>query len=582
MRCLTKPVGAWACVQGCFFVNKTIQWKEVLHEGMIAFDVGENMSKHKQAKKSFLIQGSILAGAGILTKIIGFIYRIPMSNLLGDRGNGVYTVAFGIYNIALTLSSYSMPLAVSKLVAARLAKGEKQNAKRVFRDAFFFAVFMGLLACLALYFGADLLEGLYKRQGLSKPLRILAPTTLVVALLGAFRGYFQGHHNMVPTAVSQVLEQIMNAIVSVVASYGFIKLYAGSDMVYAYGAAGGTMGTLMGAMIALVYFVILYLVTRQDDMGTEDTEEALEEHKLIYKAIIFTMIPVILSQTIYQIGYTIDDILYGNICALKRVPEEIASSLQGVFNTQYNQMINLPVAISTAMASSTIPSMVASKTRGETGELHEKITMVLKLNMLIAFPCMVGMTILSTPIIKLLFFKLTTYQTVASNLLLFGSSAIVFYALSSITTAILQGNDYMKLPLKHSAVSLVIHIALLSGLLYFTDLSVYALVIANVTFPLVVCVLNCVQIARKVGYRFELMNLFGKPLLASLLMGVFTYVIYEGLFRVGMPMLVATAVSIVVSMGVYFAFVIKLGLITKEEMKQLPGGRTLAAKIYKN
>ena len=90
------------------------------------------MSNTKNAKKSFLIQGSILAGAGIITKIIGFIYRIPMSNLLGDRGNGIYTVAFGIYNIALTLSSYSMPLAVSKLVAARLAKGETQNAKRIF------------------------------------------------------------------------------------------------------------------------------------------------------------------------------------------------------------------------------------------------------------------------------------------------------------------------------------------------------------------------------------------------------------------------------------------------------------------
>lgn len=539
------------------------------------------MSENKQAKKSFLVQGSILAFAGIITKIIGFVYRIPMSNLLGDRGNGVYTVAFGIYNIALTLSSYSMPLAVSKLVAARLAKGEEGNAKRVFRDAFLFAIFMGFIACLALYFGADALEHLYKRQGLAKPLRILAPTTLVVALLGAFRGYFQGHHNMVPTAISQVLEQIMNAVVSVVASYGFIKVYASSDMVYAYGAAGGTMGTLMGAATALVYFVILYMVTGQNRIS-ENEGEVLEEHKLVYKAIIFTMLPVILSQTIYQIGYTIDDILYGNICAMKHVAEDVASSLQGVFNTQYNQMINLPVAISTAMASSTIPSMVASKSRGETKDVHEKITMVIKINMLIAFPCMVGMALLSTPIIKILFFRLTTYQVVASNLLLFGSSAIVFYALSTITTAILQGNDYMRLPLKHCAISLVIHILLLTGLLYFTDLSVYALVIANVTFPMVVCFLNCMEIARKVGYKFKLGMLFGKPLLASACMGVFTFVSYEGARRLTHNMILSTIFSIGVSIIIYAVFVMKLGCLTKEEMSQLPGGRTLANKLYKS
>lgn len=538
------------------------------------------MSNTKNAKKSFLIQGSILAGAGIITKIIGFIYRIPMSNLLGDRGNGIYTVAFGIYNIALTLSSYSMPLAVSKLVAARLAKGETQNAKRIFKDALLFSIFMGLIACSALYFGADVFEILYKRQGLAKPLRILAPTTFVVALLGTFRGYFQGHHNMVPTAISQIIEQIINAIVSVAASYGFIRMYAESDMVYAYGASGGTMGTLMGALIALVYFVILYITTKSDTAEIQTSDNSsLENHKSVYRAIIFTMLPIILSQTIYQIGYTIDDILYGNICAIKQMSEEVSSSLQGVFNTQYNQMINLPVAISTAMASSTIPSMVSSKQKGHKAEVHEKITMVIKVNMLIAFPCMVGMAVLSTPIIKILFFRLTTYQVVASNLLLYGSSAIVFYALSTITTAILQGNDHMKLPLRHCAVSLAIHIALLAGLLYYTDLSVYALVIANVIFPLVVCLLNCVQISKRVGYSFNIGILFARPFIASFIMGIFTFISYHLIYRLTGLIIIATAISVIVSIVCYFILVLKLKCLTKEELCQLPFGRKIASKL---
>ena len=143
----------------------------------------------QERKNTLFLQGTILACAGILTKIIGFVYRIPMANFLGDQGNGIYSVAFGIYNIALTLSSYSLPLAVSKLVSYRTAKNEHKNARRVFRDSLVFAVIVGAAACILLYMGADALEELYHRPGLARPLRILAPTTFVVAVLGVFRGF---------------------------------------------------------------------------------------------------------------------------------------------------------------------------------------------------------------------------------------------------------------------------------------------------------------------------------------------------------------------------------------------------------
>jgi len=533
-------------------------------------------------KKSILVQGSILAGAGLITKIIGFLYRIPMGNMLGERGNGIYTVAFGIYSIALTLSSYSMPLAVSKMVAARLAKGEDKNAKRVFRDAFLFAIVAGSIAMCVLYFGAEFFEVLYKRQGLAKPLRILAPTTFVVALLGVFRGYFQGHHNMVPTAISQVIEQILNAIVSVAATYGFMKLYAESDINFAYGAAGGTLGTLCGAGIALVYFVILYITTKaQDEEMTTGVgqETATESHAVVYKALVLTIIPVILSQTIYQIGYTIDDMVYGNIMALKGMEESVASSLQGVFNTQYNQLINLPVAISTAMASSTIPSITASKMMGKTKDVHRKITLVVKINMLIAFPCMIGMMVLSTPIMKMLFPRLVTYQSVASMLLLTGASAIVFYALSTITTAVLQGNDYMRLPLYHSGVSLIIHVILIVILLYFTDLNVYGLVIGNVTFPLIVAIQNCYSLHKKLGYQWQIGNLFIKPLLSSVGMGVVTFLSYSGVKFITHNEWVSSIFAIGVSIPVYAVCVFMTGCLSKEELMEIPGGRKIAARL---
>ena len=541
--------------------------------------MGSNsQAKKENMKKSLLIQGGILAGAGLITKIIGFIYRIPMGNILGEQGNGIYTVSFGIYNIALTLSSYSMPLAVSKTVSERLAKGEEKNAKRVFTDALILALIVGTIAMCVLYFGADALEMIYKRQGLAKPLRILAPTTFVVALLGVFRGYFQGHHNMVPTAISQIIEQIANAIVSVVASYGFMQIYKDSIYVSAYGAVGGTMGTLCGAAVALLYFVFLFFITKSREKAQESKEET-ESHYIIYKSLILTILPVILSQTIYQIGYTLDDMIYGNIMSLKQFEETVAASMQGVFNTQYNQLINLPVAISTALASATLPSMVASKMMKKRDEVFQKITLVVKVNMLIAFPSAVGMAVLSTPIMKLLFPRLVTYQSLASMLLMTGSSAIIFYALSTITTSILQGNGYMHIPVIHSGISLVIHVILVAGLLYYTDLNVYVLIIGNVSFPLIVSLQNCYSIAKRLGYKWNIGQLFIKPLIASAVMGVITYISYKGAYRLFPNVIISTIISVLLSVIVYAIAILKIGCLTKDELLQVPGGRTIVAKL---
>ena len=163
----------------------------------------------RETKNTLLLQGSILAAAGIFTKLIGFLYRIPMANLLGNQGNGVYSVAYGIYTITLTLSSMSLPTAVSKVVSARLAREEGRNASRVLAMALLFALVMGTFSFSLLYFGADMLEELYSTAGLHRPLQVLAPTSFLFAFLGVMRGYTQGQGNMTPTAVSQVLEALL-------------------------------------------------------------------------------------------------------------------------------------------------------------------------------------------------------------------------------------------------------------------------------------------------------------------------------------------------------------------------------------
>ena len=220
------------------------------------------MSNARRSDHSFLLQGSILAIAQIVSKIVGLIYRIPLTAIIGKRGNDYYGTAFEVYNIILIISSFSIPLAVSKLVAARIAKGEARNAKKVLIGSLAFSAVSGGIAAFIVYFFADFFTGtLLKTPQSVIALKVLAPTLFVVAIVGVLRGFFQGLNTTVPSALSQVAEQIVNAIVSIVAAFALVGYgvkvgkVLGDEEAYraAYGAAGGTLGTLSGAIVALLF-----------------------------------------------------------------------------------------------------------------------------------------------------------------------------------------------------------------------------------------------------------------------------------------------------------------------------------------
>ncbi|MBR5953405.1 MAG: oligosaccharide flippase family protein, partial [Pseudobutyrivibrio sp.] len=220
--------------------------------------------RSKNGDASFIMQGSILAIASIVSRIVGLLYRVPLTATIGDSGNGYYAAAYEIYNIILLISSYSIPLAVSKLVSARIAKGHVKDATRVLHGALIFAFISGGLAAGVVYFGAEFFTGVILKKSLAAiALKVLAPTLLVVAILGVFRGFFQGLGTMIPSAISQIGEQIVNAIVSVVAAnalFSYGKKVGGvlgdvDEYAAAFGAAGGTLGTSTGAFFALIFIL---------------------------------------------------------------------------------------------------------------------------------------------------------------------------------------------------------------------------------------------------------------------------------------------------------------------------------------
>ena len=541
------------------------------------------------------MQGSILAIASIISRIVGLIYRIPLTATIGKTGNDYYGTAYEIYNIILLISSYSIPLAVSKLVSARIAKGHVKDANKVLHGALLFAFISGGIAAIVVYFGAEFFTGALLKTPLSAiALKVLAPTLLVVAILGVFRGFFQGLGTMIPSAISQIGEQIVNAVVSVVAanllfSYGKkvggvlgdVKGYSA-----AFGAAGGTLGTSTGAAFALIFILFIFFAFKKvfSRMLKKDKHKHTESFSDIMPVLIMTIIPVLLSTTVYNISSIIDQGIFKNIALVQGYDKHVISEYWGVFTGQYKVLINVPLAIASSMAASTVPSLTAAFNSNDKQLVKKQINMANRFVMIIAFPCAVGLMVLASPIMELLF---NDSESSSALMLIIGGCSVIFYSLSTLSNGILQGIDKMTIPVKNALVALVAHIVLLLALMEIFKLHIYAVIIANAFYALLMCFLNQSAVLRFSGATIDIKKVVLAPLEASALMGLVVYLIYhmfDAILSLGMSGKVSNFFScilaIVIGVIVYFFSLLFFKGLDEETLLKFPGGRTLCQIAY--
>ena len=539
-----------------------------------------------------LKQGSILAVASLVTRMIGMLYKIPLTYIVGEAGMTYYNTAYEVYNIALILSSLSIPVAVSKLISAKDQTKEYAYSMKIYRIALILGSVTGGIAGAVVFIFAPQFAHFLEYPSAVYALRVLGPTILVVAVLGVIRGLFQGKKNMVPTAVSQVFEQIINAVISIVAAVIFMTV-GSSDQRAALGAAGGTFGTLSGAVAAVLFMMFIYQINAGyfQKQVRKDTHEYTFENAQIFKMVFLTMLPIILSQLVYQLSGIVDTKIFGYYMRSIGRSEEDRASVYEAYSNKYRQLTNIPIAIATALSAAIIPTLSGLTSVGNQKEARVRIASSLKLNMIIAIPAAVGMGVLGPQIVYLLY---RTYSGdvmggTGGMLLRIGSTAIVFFAYSTMTNGILQGISHMKTPVVNAAVSLMIHVGLLFFMLFILKLEVIALVIGNVSFALTVCILNSLALKRYLLYRQEVIKTFLCPLAASIVMGAFVWLIYSGLYSglsmiLGgqryIPNLIATLISILLGIIVYLLGLGVLKTADEEELKEYPMGVRFI-KIYK-
>lgn len=536
-------------------------------------------------KGGFIMQAGILAAAGIVVRLIGILYRSPLVAIIGDEGNGYYNTAYAIYTIILLVSSYSIPSALSKVIAARLAKREYRNAQRIFHCAFIYVIVVGGIGSAACFFGAELFVG----QNSAAVLRVFAPTIFLSGLLGVLRGYFQAHRTMLQTSLSQILEQIFNAGISILAAYLLMQVVVEQDTTTQaiYGAAGSALGTGSGVLIALIFMWLIYLLNRpsiQKRLSKDRTKEVLS-YGQVFGIIIGMVTPVILSTFIYNLNTVSNLKFYQGLMQMFKGYDEVqATTNYGLYSGKAMQIINIPVAIASSMSAAIIPTIARTYEVHAREETNYKIAQAIKVTMLISIPSAVGLFVLAKPIVLLLYPQKASVDIVAA-LIRTMAVAVVFYALSTLTNAVLQGTGKVNKPVTHALFALIIQTLILVPLLLYTNLDLYALCIATVLYSFLMCIMNGYSIKKHLSYDQEMFRTFLLPFLAALGMGIVTAGVYYGLAKgmelagfTGSEMLqniICLIPSLIAAVLTYFALAIKSGAIRKNELKSMPKGHIL-------
>ncbi len=528
------------------------------------------------------MQAGILAAASMICRIIGLLYKSPLTGIIGDEGNGYYNTAYNIYTIILLVSSYSIPSAIAKVLAQRLALKEYRNAQRIFKCALVYVMVVGGVASLVLFLWAPV----FVMGNSVTVLRFFAPTIFLYGLLGVLRGYFQAHRTMLQTSFSQILEQILNAVVSLGAAYGLMRMAAAREqdgsIQAMYGAIGSALGTGSGVLVALLFMTGVYLlnrkmIARRIENDKSKTEESYGD---IFKMMMAVVTPFILSTCIYNLTTSLNQTVYSKMMVhIKQMDEVTATVIYGIMAGKAVTIANIPIALASAMSSAIVPTIASTYAQGAVKQTKKKVASAIKVTMLISIPAAVGIGVLAKPVMMALFPQRDSLE-LASGLLMVLAATVVFYGLSTLTNAVLQGIGRVNTPVINAVTALVVQTALLVPLLYYTEMGIYAVAAATVVYSLLMCILNNLFLRKYLKYKQEIDKTFARPMFAAALMGALAYGVYvmaSDLLELVIPSeyfvnLIALGAAVAMGGCLYFVLVIKLRAVREADLKAMPKG----------
>ena len=537
------------------------------------------MSK-KENNNTLVKNATFLMVAALISKIIGMLYKSPLTTLIGRESFACFQFAQNAYFILLMIASFSIPQAVSKIMSERIAFKRYRDAQRVFKGALLYAVIAGGIAALVCIFGASILVP-DNMANARLALQMLAPTIFVSGILGVFRGYFQAYRNMLPTSISQILEQIAVATVALLASGFMVRHFAnaGEDTLQRWSAAGATMGTGAGVCTAFLFMLFVYRVNHKTIAKKikNDRVSVNESYRSIMKIILLIAAPIILSAFIYNVNGYINGVMYTSILGWKGVPNSLVKQNYAEYGF-FMTLINIPLTLASTAPTSMMPEVSAQYAIGDLEETKRKIDQATWIAMLISIPASVGLAVLAQPVARLIF---PSTEGVAGQLMVIGVITVILNSTSNISNGVLQAIGKANIPMINAAISLGVDIVFLALVLVFTNMGIYAVVLAMVVYALVMCVLNDRALKKYLGYKNPWRSAYFVPILASIPMGIVAVVVYKLVYVVIGSNFISLIPSIALAMVVYFVGYLVVAKPKKEDLAALPGGTRLAQAAQK-
>lgn len=512
-----------------------------------------------RGRKKGLISGAIvLALAGAAVKVIGLIYKIPLTNLIKSEGMGYFNSAYTIYTLFYMVSTAGLPVAISMLISSARSVGNRPRVRKIFLVSGVIFLTVGALGSLAMFFFADFFAQMLSNPLAAPSIRAISPTLFFVSVISVLRGYFQGHQYMLPTALSQIAEASGKLIFGL--TLASLALKKGEALETA--SAGAALGLSLGMGIAL--FILLFMALFfKSDKYYEQIFDRLSAGSLasIIKGVTCAALPITLSASVLSMSGALDLVVV--LRTLKKIglSSAAANAAYGNYSALALPMLNLPIVFITPIASTAVPYVAGLISRRELKKVSSSVDTSMRLCALISFPCAFGLLSLSLPILEMLFDD--SLALGAAPLLRLLAPSVIFLSFATLTNALLQALGRPLVPLFSMLAGALVK--MISGPILIERFSVGGAPISTFFCYFTVCFINFIFIYKRLGERLRVFSLFLRPLAAALSCAAVASVSYALLFGyIGRTL--ACAVAITLAATVYFAVILLTNYIDKSEM----------------
>ncbi len=510
--------------------------------------------------KSIIGGMTVLGLAGVICKLVGVLYSIPLTWMIGTQGLGVYNAVFPAYNLMLTISSAGLPVAVSRLVARSLAKDDPRSAKNVFKTALLLLTLVGSAATIIMLAGSGMLATASDQPSSLLGFQVIAPCVLIVCMLSAFRGFMQGQQNMTPTAISQLIEQVGKVFLALPMAY------FGSKMGIAYGAAGALLGTTIVEGIALLYMVILYMRRRSSfDSLPQLSDAAPESRRSVAGQLMSISLPITIGACIVPLSQYIDSTMLVERLISTGMEMETASSAYGLFSGTVIRIINIPTALALAVSMSLVPAISSAKAVNDNEQIVRQTDLGMRFAFLIGLPCSIGMSVLAEPLMRF-FYEGSIVEAeliLGGELLTMSGLTIVLFTVVQATTSVLQGLGKQRIPMYTLVAGVVCKIILNYVLIGIPSINIHGAPIASLVCYSVSMLPNLYYMLKYTKSKMNWMGWIVRPGIATAAMGIVVFAMRELLPGGRLMLIVDVAVGVVI----FAAAALAVKAITKDDLR---------------